>query len=587
MARNNYRIFSIGYKEIFGMNGLSLEEIKRALSRFDLNSMLELSAKLGIVLFHTAGNDKQSSIGQLNLIRSLYTDEAERIDFAKKLNNALRRQQATDGWGLYSKNSILLFLKLSLENSPLTGGTMMSPEISSELSKILLGLTDYIDKNDFEPPKLIMPESYLSVKLREYMFRRLSFNGDEKYPNPLYRHLQIIKHLKAQEKDFKFAQYFKQATSVSLKTYFEAGAMLSAKWGVKNESFNLDDTWYIRREYFSTTRISEKDVNRIYDLLVLKPDDYGTKYVTSLKVLGGKDIYTYNYLILMQTPLVPILENILTCPSPEYLVARVTEGAYRIVSDYLNESGQKREYNNLPTYWGKAYERYAHIRLKNTFGKLYKEVPEEESKRADGIFEGEQAVLLFESKSIHISYKASVTGSADDLENPLKQCFGKKHGIVQIVKHAEDIHSGNFRLKTKLGNRKILPILILSEYLPSEPLHYKFFEELLNTNKVKFTQSFLLPFIYLTIEEVEYLEALATVMSADDIEKLLIEYSHKIHNLDIENDFSFKNFLFAKNIHIPLNQAIMTGYKKYTDKILKYHFPEEFENNQKTTTASK
>lgn len=43
--RNNYLIFSIGYKAIYGKNGLDFDAIKKTLGGFDLNSMLELSAK--------------------------------------------------------------------------------------------------------------------------------------------------------------------------------------------------------------------------------------------------------------------------------------------------------------------------------------------------------------------------------------------------------------------------------------------------------------------------------------------------------------------------------------------------------------
>lgn len=578
MGRNNYRIFSIGYKAIYSRNGLTFDEIKKEPSNYDLNSMLELSAKIGVILFNTSGDLSLLQSGQLNMIRALYVDESERKEFAKLLNQTLRRQQIQqNGWGMYSKHSILLFQKLALENCPQEGGIMMSPEVSSDISKILLSITDHIDEHDFEPPKIELPKKILAERLREYMFRRLSFSNNEKYPNPLYRQLKIISFLKSQRKGFTFAKYFKDATGVSLKAYFEAGAALSAKWGVPKKDFNIDDAWFVRREYFSNTRFRKSEVSKLYNLLVMDTSSYNDQYAESLKALHGKDIYNYNFLTFIRKPLVPILENIITCPSPEYLVAKVTEGAYRIVSDYLNESGLKKQYDNLPNYWGRAYESYAHIRLKATFGNGYKRVPEERlRKRSDGMYEGKKSVILFEYKSIHIPYKGLVTGCAQDLANVYDHCFGKDQGIAQMVTHAEDIYSGNFRLKQHLGSRKILPVLVISSFLPSEPLGYNFFEKSLLSKGVRFNKYYMQPFIYLTIEEAEYLEALATIMNPDGLEEILIEFSNKIHTLDKENDFSFKNFLFSKGLQIPINKNIMDGYKNYTDKLLRRHFPSEY-----------
>jgi hypothetical protein len=149
-----------------------------------------------------------------------------------------------------------------------------------------------------------------------------------------------------------------------------------------------------------------------------------------------------------------------------------------------------------------------------------------------------------------------------------------------MIIHAEDIYSGSFALKSSLGSRKILPVLVVSSFLPSEPLNYNFYEQLLLKNGVKFNKYYMLPFIYLTIEEAEYLEALAMEMSPDGLEEILIEYSKKIHTLDIENDFSFKNFLFSKGIRLPINKSIMDGYAAYTDKLLRRHFPKEFKESK-------
>ena len=582
MSRNKYWLLSIGHKEIYGSAGLSLDEIKSELGRYDLNSMLELSAKIGVILFNTAGDISLLQHGQVNMIRSFYDNEAERKDFERRLNQVIYRLQIPkNGWGLYTKNSILLFLKIALENCPPTGGKPMSLEVAPVISKILLSITDYLNEQDFQTPKILLPKVEMSRKLREYIFRRLNFSDNQKYPNPLYRQLKIINFLKAQRNGAMFAKHFKDATGVSLKTYFEAGAMLTAHWGVPNRDFKLNDAWHVRREYLSNTKLHKAEVKKLYDLLVFNPDTYESQYANSVKILSEKDIYTYNYLFLMQTPLVPILDKLLTCPSPEYLINKVTEGAYRIVSDYLRKGGTqneelKKKYNHLPQYWGKAFESYAHLRLKNTFGKNYRKIKEEDRKRADGLFEGKETIILFEYKSIHPSYKALITGSAQDLEKPYEQCFGKKHGIVQMTSHAEDIQTGKFKLRSTLKDKKILPVLVISEYLPSEPLHYKFFRELLAANLVNYNKNYLLPFIYLTIEEAEYLEALAAEKNVDELEQLLVDFSRKIHNLDLENDLSFKNFIFSKGISVPTNKTIMDGYETYTDKLLRHHFPIEY-----------
>ncbi|HUD07288.1 MAG TPA: hypothetical protein VMR34_05365 [Candidatus Saccharimonadales bacterium] len=573
MSTNEYRITSIGYREIYGSQGMSLDEIRKALKDYDLNGLLEFSTKLGIILFHTSGGPKNLNLGQRNIIRSLYDNKEERDAFVKLLSKAVVRNEATDSWGLFSKHSALLFLKLALESCPTKGGKLISPELTPEIAKILLSLTDYIDANYFTPSTLVVPADYSRIKIREFMFRRLVFTVEEKFPNPLYRHLKIINYLAAHHSDFGFSKYFKEATGLSLKLYYDIGTMLSMRWGIKKEDFNLDQDWYIdKRTHFKEVKVTQANLEKLYKLLTFSPKDFAAIYSWSLGVLSNKDIYDYNYLFLRKFPLVEVADHLLAAPSPEYLVSKTTEGAYMIVSDYLRDKGLTKQYNLLPSLWGEAFEHYADTSLKKILGAGYRRVAEDKSKRADGIYEGKQSILLFEEKSIHLSYKATVTGNEQDLATPFGQCFGKKKGIVQAVSHAKDIIDGKFVLKESIGKRKILPILIVSDYLPAEAFHYMFYQKMLRANGVKFNEPYLLPFIYITIEEVEFLEAMATEMTKDDIEQLLIDYSQKVSKADINNDFSFKNHLYSQGIKIPLNKSLMSDFEKHTKRLMKSYF---------------
>ena len=569
---NEYRVISFGYQQLYGRNGMTLDEIREFLKGYDQRALIEFCTKLGIILFQTTGGMDNFKNGQVNIVRSLYLDENERKQFAVLLNKAVRATQATS-WGLYSKHAGLFLLKLTLENCPKEGGKMPTQEFWQKLSVVLLSLTDYLESKDSHFTNFVLPADYSRIKIREFMFRRLKFTVEEKFPNPLYRHLKIIKYLKKQQPNFDFDGYFKAATGVSLRTFYDICTMLAAKWGIKKQDFFKDENgWFINKDqHFKEVKVSKNTINKIYDLLVLKPDDYQQVYEWSKGILQGKDFYEYNYLFLMKLPLVDF-GYVLACPSPEYFISKVTEGPYRIVSDYLKQIGKEQKYKSLPSYWGGAYEQYAAESLSNVFGSNYKKVAVGKTKRADGIYEGKKAILLFETKSIHISYKATVTGNADDLNKPYEQCFGSKHGVVQAVTHAQDIYEGRFALKTKLNGRKILPIVVTSDFLPTESFHYMFFQKLLKQNGVAFNKSYLLPFIYITIEEVEFLEALATEKSADEIEQILIDFSSKISQPHVENDFSFKNYLFSSGINIPLNKSIMADFDKHTSRLMKSYF---------------
>lgn len=574
MAMNDYHITSLGYKEIYGTKGMTLDEIRELLKQYDLNALIEFSTKLGIALFHTSGQPEQLIVGQKAIVRSLYQDEKERSAFVRLLSRAVAANKAGGRWGLFSKHSTLFFLKLAFENGVLNGGKMVSPKVASELAKILLSITDYLEANDFNLSAIILPDDYRRIQLREFMFRRLKFTVEEQFPNPLYRYMKIISYLKTQHKEFNFSKYFKDDTGLSLKTFYDIGTMLSLRWGVKKNEFNLDEDWCINKEtYFKDVKISKAALSKLYSLLAFNLKDYDKVYSWTVGILNSKDIYDYNYLFLRKFPLVEVSENLLACPSPEYLISKVTEGPYMIVSDYLKDTGNTKGYKSLPSLWGEAFEYYADVRLKNIFGSEYQKVPEHKSnQRADGIYEGKQSILIFETKSIHISYKATVTGSEKDLAVPLSQCFGKKHGVAQQVAHAKDIYEGKITLKSKLLGRKMLPVLVISDYLPSEPFHYKFFQKLLRNNGVRFNQSYLLPFIYLTIEEVEFLEAIATETSKADIEQLLVDYSKKVSVADLGNDFSFKNYLYSNGIKIPLNKSLMEDFEKHTNSLKKRYF---------------
>jgi hypothetical protein len=569
---NEYRIISLGYEQVYGQKGMTLDEIREFLKDYDQRVLIELCTKLGIILFQTVGGLENFRNGQVNIVRSLYTDEDERKEFTALLNKAVKDTPAVS-WGLYSKHSTMFLLKLALENCPAEGGKMPTQDFWSKISRVLMSLNDYLESKDSDFTKLIVPQDYSRAKIREFMFRRLKFTVHETFPYPLYRNLRIIKYLKKQQPDFDFEGYFKTATGLSLRTFSDICTMLSLKWVVKNKDFFKDENgWFIYKDqHFREVKISKTVLNKIYDLLVLKPDEYQEQYELSKNILKGNDDYEYNYLFLMKLPLIDF-GNILSCPSPEYFISKVTEGPYRIVSDHLNKIGEEQKYKNMPSYWGKAYEKYANESLSNVFGSNYKNVAEGEFKRPDGIYEGKNTILLFETKSIHISYKATITGNADDLKNPFEQCFGPKHGVIQAVTFAKDIYEGKFELKSKLNGRKILPIVVTSDFIPTEPFHYAFFQKLLKQNGVELNKPYLLPFIYLSIEEVELLEAMATEKSTDEIEQILVDFSDKISQPNLENDFSFKNYLFSKGINIPLNKTIWNDFEKHTDRLKAEYF---------------
>lgn len=576
----DYLLVIYGYKQIYGFEGGGIERVRKEVSEFNFYALLETLSKIVLKLYSKNGFVDRRN--QIELIRNIFADD---LDFRKKILEVVSKSP-NDNWVVFAEQPILNLYKVILEKAKRNGGKPIRPEDVGLVGKWLLILSDTcLPDSD---SGLILPKEALREWLREFLARQSFFMVRERLPYRLARFKDLFYKIERLHSKFDIKGLFSKATDgVQLDDYLSFCFFLLVNW-INNTAQTAEDPdirreWIICKEtYFKQTELGEREINAVLELLLLDVNNYKNNYQIAVKdILGGNDIYPYNFLQLRQRPLIPFNEGCFVCPAPDFLMDKATEGIYWILENFLRKAGNKKQRNELPTIWGDAFELYIHDRLEGIFDKSYTRNPMfNDRELLDGLINCSKNVFFVETKYAHWSYKAKLTGKRVDMEPTLKQLLStrnKTKGLGQITRTIRELESGKSELPINLDNKKIIPLLIVGESMPMDAYNRKYYEDFSKSAESFYESSNVMPFIVLDTEEIETLEAMAAKHGVGVAEALLVEYSEMFskRNIDgyVRETVQFKNFLNGKGYSYPNNFPVMKMFDGIANTAVKKGFP--------------
>ncbi len=572
---HDYMLVIFGYERIYGFEGGGIERVVREAAEFNLYSLLETISKIGLSLYSKGFSSKQN---QIQLVRNIF---AEDLDIRKRIYDLLVREGISE-WAIFGEQPLLCLLKIILEHCPKEGGKLVYPKDVGQVGKWLLILTDACMPS--ERQAIILPPALQIEQLREFVARQHFFMARERLPYRFARFGQIFSNIQKLHPELDISKLFEEATEgISLEDYRRFCFYLLVNWVNKTtKEVDITKEWIVcKKKYFKKTALDIEEVNRITKLLLLDIGNYSKNYhefvYSSLK---SKDIFPYNFLLLRQRPLIQFNNECFVCPDPNLLMDKATEGVYWIIENYI-KSTSKDKWEKWPVIWGSAFEKYVHERLEGAFGKKYqKGIFKDTEERSDGVFIGDEVIFFIEIKYAHWSQKAKFTGFRNDMMPTAQQLFSSQEkckGLGQIVRDIKDVESAKLKLPFDLSGRKIIPLIIVGEPMPMEPLNRNMYGEIAAKSGAIYIKENILPFIVLDAEELEMLEAIATNNGTDVAEKLLIEYSKTFSTKNIygssEKAMEFKNYLHSIGFPVPNNESVLSLFDDLAESSRLKAFP--------------
>jgi len=569
MTTQNFMAVTYGYKEIYGFEGGDVARIAKEISSYNLYSILETLCKISIRLFSHGQGNKDT---QIHLVKDVFNDD---LVLRKKIRFIIEkgfREKNISKWAIFTEQPLMLLVKIALGYAQKTEGKEVKAEDLKQIGTWLLILTDVCGKSPLDTP-IALPLETQREELRKAVARGYFVTAEERLLYRVARFHQIFFYLRKLHPEFDIDKRFAEATNgIILDKYISFCFYITAHWiSLTAREIDIAHDWVIGiKQYFKETKLTETDVTESLKLLTLNVANYEKDYKNAVDtILKGNDIYPFNFLPMQKHPLI-VHDDCIVCPSPKFLLNKATDGIYWILENDLREKKSK-DWSTLPTVWGDAFEEYMHNRLQNGLGSDYrKKIIFNDQEKFDGFINGAETVFPIEMKYAHWSLKAKTTGKKEDMMPTLNQLFSKKKGLGQIMRSLKELEKKIWSLPENMSGKKVVPILVVGEAMPMDAYNRRLYEEIALVNGVFYENSNILPFIVLSAEEIEILEAIAVKDGNAAAEKLLVDYASLFKNRlpnggYVREAMEFKNYLVSIGYPTETNKSLTKIYGDLID----------------------
>ena len=584
-----YMVISIGYEQLIGVSGFDgLKRVIDELKQYNMYSILETCSKISITLLHWG---TANSLGQAHLLAGLVPEKSLRM----KYYNKSKAVAAGLPWAIFHHQSVLTLVKLALTHCSIDKGKKITPDNINELTTWLLILNDECYLEETGRGVVLPTKEHERERLRAALARYQFFLASERLGYKMGRYRWIIDYFREHKPHGQdIDKLFMEATGVGLSEFMAVCGGLIVKWvRISTKKPDIIKDWVTCKDaYFAKTKINKKMLNKVFDLIAMEPSEFHDLYEKAIKdVLGGDEKIHYNFLPLVWKPLIWGKDKkCFVCPSAEYLFDRVTESLYREIETYLWRGDKIKKRQTFSIAWGKAFEQYINTALSEAFGKSFCSNPldvKTGDEMVDGVTENKNYIFIFETKSVHWSYKAMVTGYQKNMMPTLKQLFANK-GLSQIGKCIQRVKSGDWKLPFSIKGRQFIPILIVPDYLPHDALNRRLYERVAADAKSISLDRDVLPFIILTAEEVEIIEAIAIERGKDIVLNIIVEYCRVYTNRNADGfvveAISFKNYLhyrgYEKQDNLTNNKRLLTYFDDVMNEVCLEAFGSKLEKRK-------
>lgn len=487
-------------KEFYGKREADIESIIQRIQTYDRDALSIVLAKWQIVLKeHGAHNPYlQLSLARFFVNRSQY----------KRLRNRIKRKPRL----IFSHDVILGLMKLNLQYNDKGGNDLAQDYQAKGLLNLVVSLNSHYVQEVL--PDIVDRREHRDEILEEIRYsmakQALGINSSELL-HELYRGKRIIEHLDATQPIFRLK--FKEYMGMEIEEYQEILFLLLLDWGFSTGDKPLDGVVIKKLEdYFSNTELAKEKIRKVMDVHSLKPEQFSSlnAYYTQLGSLEGLDDQ-WNYITFFNKQMMELEQGFL-CLSPSSLIRQLSEGPYNIVRQQFKDDDDSASETNLPNWWGKAYEVYILERLKLTFGDnltATNVLLQNGNESIDAVVELDDIVLLIEVKYPHWKFSSRVNPTRDDVLNHIKKFVDRRKGLGQIKKFLEHHEESRLRQTFNFEGKFILPIIILGEDFPHDPLNRQLINDYAKEYDFLPVGDTIFPFILLTSNEIEIMEGFA------------------------------------------------------------------------------
>ena len=570
----------IGHKEVYGIEGYTLSALIDALKAYDQHAVNVILSTIMLLVSHE--ETRHGGFPRHISILSYFLAP----DAVKRAESYFNSDKDSANQALVHDQIILALMKLNNEHNQQGGKDLQDEHDRYEFGRIILSMNAiWLDMKTVRPYGRQGGSKGLTETLRaSQAIQFLTVGGSDPVMNLLVRGNYFIDEI-SKDKRIDFAHIFEDATGIELKNYVDLVFTISLGWTVVELGEISENIFKDTSTYFSNTNIPKTQLDKFINQVSFEADNFNALNKDYMTQIGIKNDSLYSHIVFLLKPLC-VNQNRVICMNPYFISNLLTEGAYNVVREAVKGTNKEQL---LPEVWGDVFEKYIDLILNETFAKLYHKVvlsPRGE-KSIDGIIELNDTVLLVETKYPHWSYEARVTGKRDAVKSfilkfarykpykdkPGSKIRNKKKGFGQIKQFVEDYHSGKYGDGYKFNGKKIIPVVILGEAFPFDPLNVELMMNhiedqgcLLRHDKVGYP-------IVLSAEEVEMIQSLVEAEGVQTFEKIFIQYSDEIDYAYknktpyFTRPTSFKNAVYRADLSFLNNSYMTKRFDDVTDRI--------------------
>lgn len=587
-----YMVLSFGYNDLVGLHGVKgIDRIEKEIKQYNLYAILETCAKISITLLNRG---MANPLGQAELLAGIFPNKLERIKYYDKA----RAAAAGSPWAIFNQQSVVTLVKMAFMNCAWDSGKSVTPANVEQIGYWLLHINDECFAKE-SGGRIALPSlEHERERLREAMARYQFFHGSERLGYKIGRYRWIVDYFKANKPHgIDIEKLFLESTGdIPLDDYLAVCSSLLTKWvNISTKKIDLTQDWVTCTDvYFKNTKMPKDSVERVIDSIAMLPQEFKALYEESVNViLSGHDEFHYNFMPFVWKPLIWFQDKkCFICPSAEYLFDKVTEGIYRQIETSLRQRKENKTRDTFAIAWGDAFEQYINSCFKSAFKNNYiTGIVDSTTKEQeiDGIINSQSFIFMVETKSLHWPYRTIVSGKIEESSIATEQLFTKK-GLTQIARCIKKIKNGQINSKIDYKEKWFIPVLVVAETMPQDTYNRRLYEAIAEKTRSIINDTNVLPFIILTAEEVEIIEAIAVERGVDLAIQILAEYSHmylRKNDIGLTPDaIGFKNYLYYRGFEDPEkstnNKRLLTHFDDVMDDVCMRAFGSPIKKRQKS-----
>ena len=590
--------------EQLGGKPVSLGVIKKEISTLPLDGILGFLASVSLETFQKGRSfqDPRWQGPYLNL--AIVDDFPHELPNASKMYAPRRVPYTKTSNILVHHHNIAYLSHLALMHALDNQNTEeLTYNLQSRVCRLLLIVNNFLKENlpDLAEDTLEFKRAFILSWLRHWQFIQYQEWGDTMF-QLARQHILLLDYLPT---FFDVKTEFKSATNgISLERYFE----ILTLW-IPHLNFGMSPwkKFWLRRSTLAKNLDANADEFNIFlNQWIQTPEEYKQNYIKWRNLIENEDNnLIFDYVTLRKKPIIEARPDELICPVVPFLLAKIVDGPFFILSDYLSDDQSKLK--RFHTALGKAYEKYAQNLVKKIaqHGKkepwTYYENPQAKSKKqsielTDSYLQKGDTGICFEHKGgrLHTNFLVGIEseriiGPPDnilekfDLQQTVNLNECKRVDIGFITKPIWQLASANKMLlewiKNEIGSipKRIFPIITYYAYIRIDKLCLAPYLFHLFNKANLFTEK---KFEYPQWVHISDLEALATLAenSKLDLELLLFEKAKLENRAKRFDTFLFEKFQ-AKDLE---NKQLINKINEILKETGKDFFPSKlFEKNKK------